>query len=396
MKKKLLKIALVASLVFTVACGKKQQGVTEKSVKVGNTIATEGALAAVGVPFKSGIEAYFKMVNDNGGINGRKIEYIHQNDDFDPAKGKAAVEKLVKDEKVFALVGHFGTPVVGATLDDLKDYGIPTVYFATGLGTLYNEKATGKERGLYPVQPVYPAEGRVLAARALNTLKHSPEKVGVIFTNDDAGKDLLGGIEKEMTVSIKEQVAPGAEDVSSAVQKVLSRGADVIIVAAIQGTFPNIVKEINKQATKKIDILTTYVNVSDSITNTLRQDINRVNVYGNAWVDFNSPELPIYQEWIKKISREDYSANTFAMTGWIAAHFFVEGLKNTKGDLTWENYMEGIEGTPIRNPFGGTIDFSNGKRLGTTEMQLNIMDPNSKTGWSLKDDFKSLEVLLTK
>lgn len=396
MKKKIMAGLLATSLLFATACGKKQQGVTDKTVKVGNTIATEGAFAAVGVPFKSGIEAYFKMVNDNGGINGRKIEYIHQNDDFDPAKGKAAVEKLVKDDKVFALVGHFGTPVVGATLDDLRDYGIPTVYFATGLGALYNENAQGKERNLYPVQPVYPAEGRVLAARATGTLGAEPAKIGVIFTNDDAGKDLLAGVEKEITVAAKEQVAPGSEDVSAAVQKVLSKDVDVVIVAAIQATFPNIVKEINKQATKKIDILTTYVNVSDSISNTLKNDLERVNVYGNAWIDFNTAQVPVYQEWIQKVSKEDYSANTFAMTGWVAGHFFVEGLRNVNGDLTWESYMSALESKPVRNPFGGAVDFSNGKRLGTTEMQMTILDPNSKSGWSVKDDFKSLDTLLGK
>ncbi|MGV2644765.1 ABC transporter substrate-binding protein, partial [Clostridium perfringens] len=123
----------------------------------------------------------FKMVNEGGGVKGRKIEYVHQDDEFNPEKGKAILDKLVNDEKVFSIVGHFGTPVVGATLDDLKEIGIPSVYFATGTGILYNENATkGQGDNIFPVQPVYPMEGRIMAAWAKGEFK--ADKIGVIYT----------------------------------------------------------------------------------------------------------------------------------------------------------------------------------------------------------------------
>jgi len=127
------------------------QGVTDTSILVGNSAATSGAYAPVGVPFNAGIEAYFAMINDAGGVDGRMIEFTHIDDEFDPVKGKAALSTLVEDEEIFALVGHFGTPVVGATIEDVKEYGIPAVYFATGIGQLYNDKAEGKDRGIFPV-----------------------------------------------------------------------------------------------------------------------------------------------------------------------------------------------------------------------------------------------------
>ena len=133
---------------------KAAQGVFDDKIIVGNSAATSGNYAPVGVPFNAGIEAYFKMINDGGGVNGRKIEFVHQDDEFDPVKGKAMLNTLVEDEKIFALVGHFGTPVVGATIEDVKDYGIPAVYFATGIGQLYNDKAEGRDRGIFPVQPI--------------------------------------------------------------------------------------------------------------------------------------------------------------------------------------------------------------------------------------------------
>ena len=104
------------------------------------------------------------MVNGAGGIGGRKITFIHYDDEFDPVKGKSYLQQLVEDDKVFAIVGHFGTPVVSATINDLKAYGIPSVYFATGIGQLYAEKATTNEEGynIFPVQPIYTTEGQIM------------------------------------------------------------------------------------------------------------------------------------------------------------------------------------------------------------------------------------------
>ncbi len=402
MKKKIsliLAVLLVAS-IFLSACGstvETAQGVTENTVKVGNSIATSGPLAPVGVPFKAGIEAYFKMVNEAGGVNGRIIEYVHQDDEFNPEKGKAALDRMINDEKVFALVGHFGTPIVGATLNDIKEVGIPAVYFATGTGILYNENATGQDRSVYPVQPVYPMEGRIMAAWAKGEFGAS--KIGVIYTNDDAGKDLLSGIKQEAEKIgnlevIEQQVAPGAENVSAAVTKLKDENVDFVIIAAIQGTFPQIAKELGKQGMDK-PALTTYVNVDQRMTEAVEADVaGKFDIYGNAWVDMTKPEIENYRQWIKETSNEDLSSNAYAMTGWIAAYFFVEGLERVEGELTWESYMDAIESSPVQNPFGGAIDFSNGKRLGTQQMSLSKMNPDTDSGWEGYIDFKGINDIL--
>ena len=80
------------------AAAEPQQGVTDTEVLIANSIAVSGAYAPVGIPFKYGMEAYFKMVNDNGGIAGRTIKYIHTDDEFSPEKGIAAFEKFYYDD----------------------------------------------------------------------------------------------------------------------------------------------------------------------------------------------------------------------------------------------------------------------------------------------------------
>lgn len=371
------------------------QGITDTTIKVGNSAATSGAYAPVGSPFNAGIEAYFEMVNSEGGVSGRTIEFVHTDDEFDPAKGKAALQSLVEDEEVFAIVGHFGTPVVAATVEDLKDYGIPAVYFATGIGQLYNNQAEGGERVIMPVQPIYITEGEMMVARAVGDF--DAQKVGIIYTNDDAGKDMLSGAEakaEDLGIElVAEQVAAGATDVSAAVTSVLQEDVDFIIGASIQGTFPTIVKALAAQG-NDADVITTYVNVDASIASQVWNDINgKFEVYGNGWVDLASDEsqtnLALMNEWIV----DDYDNNVYAMTGWIAGHFFTEGMERLGEETpTWEAYLDAMESEPIDNPFGGQINYAEGQRVGTQEMNLSRIA--AADSWEAVEPLTSIEEIL--
>jgi ABC-type branched-subunit amino acid transport system substrate-binding protein len=402
--KKIISILTASTLLLGTLAGCSQtkkeeqaQGVTDTQIVVGNSAATSGAYAPVGVPFNAGIEAYFKMINEGGGVNNRKIVFKHTDDEFDPVKGKAALTKLVEDDKVFAIVGHFGTPVVAATLEDLKSSGIPAVYFATGIGQLYNDKAEGKDRGIFPVQPIYITEGQIMVARAVGDFK--AKKIGVIYTSDDAGKDILSGVQakaKELGAElVVQQVAAGATDVSSAVTAIKNANVDFVIAAAIQATFPTIVKELAAQGVNK-DVITTYVNVSPVIAKTVVNEIKgKFEVYGNGWVAFDGDRakaLADFQKWTPQ-----YKDNVYAMTGWIAAHFFTEGLKRVDGTITWKKYMDALEKAPINNPFGGVINFAGGKRAGTQEMNLSkISHTNLEGAWDAVKPLASMDQILGK
>ncbi|MDR2654831.1 MAG: ABC transporter substrate-binding protein [Oscillospiraceae bacterium] len=376
------------------------QGITDTEVLIGNSACTSGAYAAVGTPFLAGLEAYVAMVNDAGGIDGRTINFNHITDDeFDPAKGKAALANLVEDEEAFAIVGHFGTPVVGATIEDLKEYGIPAVYFATGIGQLYAEQATTNEEGynIFPVQPIYVTEGRIMVAYAVG--KFDAAKVGIIYTNDDAGTDIRRGAVAQLDELgieyVEQEVTAGAADVSAAVTSIKNAGVDFIVVASIQGTMPTIVKELAAQSVNK-DCITTYVNVSSAMSEAVVADIQgKFEVYGLGWVAYDDADgLALYQQW----APEEYAMNAYAQTGWIAAHFFCEGLRRLEGkEVTWESYMKALEEAPIKNPFGGVIDYAGGKRLGTQEMLLSRVVPTDETfvtGWEALTELASIDDLL--
>lgn len=374
------------------------QGVTADKVIIANSAAVSGSYAPVGVPFIAGINAYLDMVNKAGGIDGRKIEFIHVDDEFDPVKGKAALQKYVEDDKAFAIVGHFGTPVVGATVEDLKEYGIPAVYFATGIGQLYADGATTNEEGynIFPVQPIYVTEGKIMVARGIGNF--AAKKIGIIYTNDDAGKDMLRGAEAQCKDAgieyVAEQVAANAPDVSAAVTAIKNAGCDFIICAAIQATMPTIVKELAAQG-NTAPVITTYVNVSAAISGQVAADIkDKFDVYGNGWVSYAGERAATLAEYQAHIAA-DYANNTYAQTGWIAAYFFCEGLRRCEGKaLTWENYMAALEETPIQNPFGGQIDYANGMRAGTQEMNLSKINAAESTGWELVYELEGIKDLI--
>ena len=403
--KKLIALLLALVMVFAlVACGsggsESAQGVTKDSIKIANSAATSGALAGVGLPFLAGINGYLDMVNEAGGIDGRKVEFLHTDDEFDPVKGLAALEKFVEDEKVFAIVGHFGTPVVGATLENLKEYGIPAVYFATGIGQLFAAKATTNAEGynIFPIQPLYITEGQLMVARGVGTF--GATKIGMIYTNDDAGKNMLEGATTkagELGIPlVSEQVAVGAADVSAAVTSVLSQGVDFVIVGAIQATMPTIVKELAAQGNTAPGI-TTYVNAAITISEQIDAEIEgKFDMYVSSWKIRDAEhqdDVDLFMKWVDP----EHTDNADAESGWIAAHVFCEGLRRLEGkDVTWEAYMKALESAPIDIPFGGTISFADGARTGVSSMQLskcNVDDP-SGTGWELVYPFATMDEII--
>lgn len=364
------------------------QGVTDTTIKVGNTAAVSGALAAVGVPFNDAIKAYIKMVNDEGGIGGKQIEFITYDDGFDGATGAALTEKLAEEDKVFALVGHFGTPTVSATVDYIAEYGIPMVYAATGINALYFEESPMNP--IMAVQPIYMTDGRIMAARALHEDLYDgakiadDAKVGVLYTNDDAGSSILAGVKAQVKADGKEAnlvvEAVSEGTYATAVQKLKDAGVCAVILAMNQVPFKESLVAMD-DAQLEVPVFTSYVNADVTAVDHTKYKEARP-IFTNAWVDVFSErgqeDVGAYIACINQADLSDelkqaYATNAFATAGYIAAVVFVEGVKRVEenGDvLTWENYIKAMEQGPIDIPMGGTVDFSDGHRWGIDSMSL--------------------------
>ncbi len=379
--------ALVLSLtVFTLAaCSDTEsdatQGVTDDTIYVGNAAATSGGFAGVGVPFNHAIEKYFERVNDDGGIAGRQIEFIHYDDEFNAELGTSFTQELVEEDEVFALVGHFGTPTVGATRDYLDGIGIPRVYYATGISALFNPTASGNERSSFPVQPIFDAEGEVIVARAF--AEYDVDTIGVMYTNDDAGQGILNGVELRAEALgidlVTRQVDAGDLDYSAAANALVNDDdIDVIIAAANQEPAKIMIQALHT-AGNELPVFTSYVSADATFIEDVSEEVKseQFSLYANAWIDIVDPDgengfSDAYWDFAETVD-EEWSANAFAMAGWIAGHFFVEGLRRVDEDeLTWESYIDAMESEPVQIPFGGIVDYTDGNRVGTQSMALLI------------------------
>lgn len=440
--------------------GIEVQGVTEDKILIGNTAATSGAFATVGTPFNVGLNAALKIYNDNGGFKGKVVELVHYDDGFNAEQGLTYTKKLAEEDEVFALVGHFGTPTVGATLDYIiSDSGIPMVYAATGISGLYNEDAEGFEQAVMPVQPIYNTEGRVLLARAVASVDSGlglgGKKIGVISTTDEAGVGILEGIKRQakdidgITIKYVTTAADPGTNHSSAVNALKAEGCDVIIVAANQTPFGEIMNYMKDAGLDNVKIITSYVSANDVFLATLPITETR-EVYTTAWLDITSADYfyapaednatgtylwacykalaasygkdfeTMYDAGVFGYSEEYWAAaeaicgydlavngsasttaftnsfNSYALAGYIAGTMFIEGLNRVEEsgkDLTWVNYIEAMESAPVDVPMGGAIDLANGSRLGIADLALNKFD-TTKMGLVTYSGITSLEDIM--
>lgn len=383
------------------------QGVTDTEILIGNTATTAGAYAGVGTPFNAGLNAALKEYNDAGGFEGRTVRLINYNDDFDAANGLTYTKTLVETDKVFALVGHFGTPTVGATLDYIKEVGIPMVYAATGISELYQEGATGNDAVVFSVQPIYDAEGRVLLARAVASTEDGiglgGTKIGCIATTDDAGEGLKAGVERQaQEISgveiVYQDVDAAATDYSAAVNVLKNNGCDVVIIASNQAPMAKVMTAM-RDANYNAKVITSYVSASAVTLGELVANGSVTAdrpIYATSWLDLTTEqglaeynafaEVMLAWEAENGIAAEDtYSLNSYAMAGYVAAKTFIHGLDQIEAqglDLTWENYVTAMESAPLHIPMGGDIDFAGGDRLGVTALALNTisLEVNPDTG----------------
>lgn len=370
------------------------QGVTDDTILVGNTAATTGAYATVGVPFNAGMEAAFKEYNDAGGFQGRSIKLIHYDDGFDGAQGLIYTKQLVETDKVFAIVGHFGTNTVGATLDYLKGVGIPMVYAATGIEELYQEGATGNDAVIYPVQPIFGAEGRVLLARALagGDVGLSGTKIGVIATTDDAGSGLMSGVKREnedLKADVTyQEVEAGATDYAAAVNVLKNNGCDIVIACMNQAPLATLMASM-RDANYNASVITSYVNASATTLGAFVENGSITaerKVYSTAWLDTSTEAgLADYMTFSAAMSAwelenggsgTDYALNSYAMAGYIAGNLFVQSLKYMDANgmtLSWAEFNAAMEAADFHIPMGGSISYANGDRLGVTSLALNTI-----------------------
>lgn len=392
------------------------QGVTATTIKVGNTAPKTGGFAAVGIPFNAAIEAVFAEYNAKE-TTVRQIEFVTYDDGSEASAGLTNTKKLVEEDKVFALVGHVGTGTVNATLPYILEKHIPMVYAATGINQLYFGDTPGNP--VMAVQPIYKTDGRIAYARAISESLFGANgdaklaanaKVGVLYTNDDAGKSIASGIIEEAKNAKREKnlivMSFVAETTESVVKSMLAKKPDVIIVAGNQLPFNQALTSLDDLG-NTAPVITSYVNTNAS---TITVKDYGFDIYGSAWIDIVDPQglygfSAEYWAFVATMTaagyngtvegKPNYTANAFAMAGYVAAKVFLAGIDRVGSNpLTFKSYITAMESAPIDIPMGGQIDFSDGMRWGISSMALSklvftaeVKGDNPATEGTVETDF---------
>src|SRR5262245_775106 len=260
--------ALAVALAATDASAQKKydEGASDTEIKVGNTNPYSGNLSAYGTIGKA-IDAYFKKVNDEGGIKGRKINFITYDDAYSPPKTREMVTKLVEVDKVLFVFQTLGTPPNTAIQKYLNENKVPQLFVATGASKWGNYKENPWTMGF---QPDYVTEGIVYAKHILANVKDA--KIAVLMQNDDYGKDYFNGFKqglgKEASRIVKVATYEVADPtVDSQIIQLKDTGANVFFNIATPKFAAQAIKKIGDLGWKPAHYLN---NVSASIATVMK------------------------------------------------------------------------------------------------------------------------------
>ena len=339
-------------------------GITKDQILLGGTIALSGPAAAYGTIAKAS-NAYFQYVNDNGGINGRKIKYNFLDDGYNPAQTVPLTKQLVEgSDPVFAMFGGLGTQAQVSVEPYLNTKKVPQVFVATGATQFSAEK--DKYPYTFGWQPTYQGEALIYAKELLAT---SPApKVAVIYQNDDYGHDLLNGLKKGLGSQASSMVVAtqnnevGAPDVKSQIATLSHSGADTLMIF--------------ETPSPAIKSLATVAGVGWHPTIYLNQVAAPVKYLGAAQKATGSPAsvdgvrsvifvkdsldpanasdagVTLYKTVMKKYYPDGDITDAFNMYGLAAAFTMVDVLKHSGDNPTRKSLIDALNNfTETDNPF---------------------------------------------
>jgi len=341
--------ALIAALALAPALtmAADTPGVTATEIKIGNTNPYSGPASAYGTIGKA-LGAYFKKVNEEGGINGRKINYVTYDDAYSPPKTVEMVRKLVEQDQVALLFQTLGTPTNTAIHKYMNQQKVPHIFVATG-ATKWNDPRN--HPWTMGWQPNYQTEGRIYANYILKNVPDA--KIGVLYQNDDYGKDYrkglldgLGDAAAKKMVVMEQTYEVTDPTIDSQIVNLKNSGANVFFNVTIPKFAVQAIKKAHDLGWKPLHLLN---NVSSSLGTTLKPaglEASKGLITALYMKEITDPQWKNdkgYQDWVawmKKYYPEgalDDQANAYAYS---VAQTLVQVLKQCGTDLSRENIMK--------------------------------------------------------
>jgi branched-chain amino acid transport system substrate-binding protein len=346
-------VAIALSASSASAQKKYDPGATDTEIKIGQTVPFSGPASAYATIGKAQA-AYFNMINAQGGVNGRKINLIQYDDAYSPPKAVEQVRKLVESDEVLLTFQIIGTPSNAAVQKYLNAKKVPQLFAATGASKFTDPKNFPWTLGF---NPNYFVEGRIYGQYILKQYPNA--KVGVLYQNDDLGKDYLNGIksglgDKAATMIVAEASYEVSDPtIDSQILKLKAAGADVLFSASTPKFAAQAIKKNAELGWKPVHILDINATSVGAVMQPAGLEASKgvisVN-YGKdpldpTWKD--DPGMKRYFDFMAKYFPEGDKNSNFNSYGYSTAQLMVHVLKQCGDDLTRENVLK--QATNLKN-----------------------------------------------
>jgi branched-chain amino acid transport system substrate-binding protein len=346
-----MKIAALATAAVVLMSGaalaqkKYDTGATDTEIKIGNIMPYSGPASAYGVIGKTE-QAYFNKINAEGGINGRKINFISYDDSYSPPKAVEQARKLVESDEVLVVFNPLGTPSNSAIQKYLNGKKVPQLFVATGASKWNDPKNFPWTMGW---QPSYQSEARIYAKYLL---KEKPDaKIGVLYQNDDFGKDYLKGLKdglgaKSSLITAEESYETSEPSIDGHIVKLKAAGVDVFISITTPKFAAQAIKKLAEMDWHPLHIVS---NVSASVGGVIKPAgfENSQGILSAAYAKDgadpqwdNDPGMQKFYAFLKEYYPEGNRLDGSVVYGYGVAQTMVQVLKQAGDDLTRANVMK--------------------------------------------------------
>jgi ABC-type branched-subunit amino acid transport system substrate-binding protein len=346
-------LAFALSMPSALAQKKYDPGATDTEIKIGQTVPFSGPASAYATIGKAQA-AYFNMINQQGGVNGRKINLIQYDDAYSPPKAVEQVRKLIESDEVLLTFQIIGTPSNAAVQKYLNAKKVPQLFAATGASKFTDPKNFPWTLGF---NPNYSVEGRIYGQYILK--QYPDAKVGVLYQNDDLGRDYLNGIKAGLGDKAAAMIVAEASyevsdpTVDSQILKLKSAGVDVLFSASTPKFAAQTIKKNAELGWKPVHILDINATSVGAVMQPAGLEASKgvisVN-YGKdpldpAWKD--DPGMTRYFDFMAKYYPEGDKNSIFNTYGYSTSQLMMYVLTQCGDDLTRENVLK--QATNLKN-----------------------------------------------
>ncbi len=314
-------------------------------IRIGNVNAYSGPAAVYAVLGKVPA-AYFRMMNEQGGIGGRQIRFITYDDAYSPPKTVEQTRKLVENDQVAVMYGSLGAPTSSATLKYLNGHKIPHIFIASGATKFGDQAAWPWTMGF---QPSYQTEGKAFAANILQTKPDA--KIAVLYQNDDFGRDVLKGFKDGLGDRAKMIVAEASYEstdptIDSQIVRLKASGADVFMNMTTPKFAAQAIRKIAELGWKPTHYLGSNANSIAAVLGPAGLD-NAKDIISSAYLkDANDPEWkddPAFKKWnafYDKYLPDADRKDALTVYAYVAAQTMEQVLRQAGDDVTPANIMK--------------------------------------------------------